>query len=586
MQSRYFFPPNYADISGGSSTPSCSPFFVPFGRRPITTTASSFFYEAPPPFISRATTITSPFLSSANLMQREFNRSYGRAINTLAHRHNYYPIGGYYSTPLPSAEELLTRVYRPVNRCSAVLLALRRSRSDIEISASANTLNCCPIIKNNILQERRSNKFDILRAVWVDSAATTVQRHWRGFLGRRRAEAEAIAVREYAARVAAATRIQRAFRKWRGHMTLVLEAVSLLLSRKRAEAATKIQRVWRKLRAAIHADIAVLAETLYRARTAAACVIQRCYRGYVERVRLDVECRRWVLEWRYDSPGHVVEVVGTFSRPQWTRRVLLPWSPTKRCYTVALPRIPGRHEFKFVVDGVYCCDGAYTVVSDGAGHYNNVSIISEAPERSPFQQIRRRLYEIELRRRRNKISVNRTCPAIAGGSSSSSTSDDDCEETPQQTAASSEFYQAYYEEQQRALEDQPTTASAPRVSPSKPASSNKSSRSSRSSRISRQHSPNFIEPPPYNKSIKGNFYEDGEETTAAPAAPSKRRRRRCRRRADTATRQATTSRSSSELPVNKPKKKHYSRRRPSKKKKNNTRPDDYVSPAGCQCPGV
>lgn len=34
-----------------------------------------------------------------------------------------------------------------------------------------------------------------------------------------------------------------------------------------------------------------------------------------------------------------------------------------RCYTVVLPRSVGRREFKFIVNGQYCCDGTLSVIS-------------------------------------------------------------------------------------------------------------------------------------------------------------------------------------------------------------------------------
>jgi len=140
-----------------------------------------------------------------------------------------------------------------------------------------------------------------------------------------------------------------------------------------------------------------LADVLARVRNAAAEVIQRDLIGDRARRVVDDDYQHWVIKWNWDKPGAVVEVVGDFTDPPWSKRIPMSYCPTRECFVCTLPRIEGRYELKFVVNGAYVCDGAETVITDGAGHYNNVVGIQPPPDESPFRRIRRRLAEATRR---------------------------------------------------------------------------------------------------------------------------------------------------------------------------------------------
>eukprot|EP00922_Rhytidocystis_sp_ex-Travisia-forbesii_P041350 GHVS01061750.1.p1 GENE.GHVS01061750.1~~GHVS01061750.1.p1 ORF type:complete len:1235 (+),score=231.79 GHVS01061750.1:338-4042(+) len=229
--------------------------------------------------------------------------------------------------------------------------------------------------------------FEILRCMIADTAAATIQRHVRGYWGRRVAAAAMQRLRSALRMYAAAARLQGHWRGWLCRKRLLLEAMVALLMRQRHEAATRIQKVWRNWVAQMNYQYEHLTLCLMETRQYAAEEVQRVWRGWHSRRVIDEEWTHWVIKWVWDAPGTIVEVVGDFSNPPWTKRYLMNYCRVRQCFVLVLPRTPGRYEVKFIVNGQYVCDGGETVISDGAGHFNNVVRVQQ-PVESPLERIR------------------------------------------------------------------------------------------------------------------------------------------------------------------------------------------------------
>lgn len=249
----------------------------------------------------------------------------------------------------------------------------------------------------------KPNRFDVLRAIWIDTAATSIQRHWRGYVGRLRAGSERRWQSWIGVASKSATRIQTEWRAFVQRQAEKQERILLEVAARREQAALVIQKHWKQLRERHKAELETLIAQMRQVRQEAAIALQRLYRGFKARKVVDLEHERWVINWRWDPAGRVIELIGSFTTPPWGLRMLMMWDPTFKQYTVDVPRIPGRHEMKFIVDGEFCCDGSLTVISDGAGHYNNVVYIGPNHHESPFKRIRtairaRRLHPVPSRK--------------------------------------------------------------------------------------------------------------------------------------------------------------------------------------------
>lgn len=250
-------------------------------------------------------------------------------------------------------------------------------------------------------QLSRPSRFDILRAMWIDVATNTIQRFWRGYRGRVKAANERHFRLWLQFASQNAMKIQRAVRRYMAIFHAKQELFALQSQKIRLESAIRIQAFWKQYQRQWKRQQEVLMLTLLRVRASAATAIQRFYRGYKTRQFLDLKASHWVVCWTWDSSGKVVELVGSFTKPMWTKRILMAWHPTMQCYFVVLPRVVGRYEFKFSVNGQYCCDGTLAVISDGATHYNNVIELGPGFKVPPLKVLRERLA--------SKIKILSTC---------------------------------------------------------------------------------------------------------------------------------------------------------------------------------
>ncbi|KEP66177.1 UNVERIFIED_CONTAM: IQ calmodulin-binding motif domain-containing protein [Hammondia hammondi] len=237
-------------------------------------------------------------------------------------------------------------------------------------------------------------KLQVLRCMLADTAAVTIQRVFRGHLGRLCAERREVEKREFLRLSAAATKIQAGWRRVKAQETLLVLHVCETLASERNAAAVKIQAFWKMRIQRDKYRTMHLTECLAALRRLAAVELQRVWRGSVTRKVLDDEWQKWIIKWPWDKPGTIVEVVGDFSNPPWTKRYLMAYCYVRRCFILPLPRKPGRYEVKFIVDGRYVCDGSQTVVADGNGHFNNL-IRVRAESKSPFREVRERLQQLQ-----------------------------------------------------------------------------------------------------------------------------------------------------------------------------------------------
>jgi len=227
------------------------------------------------------------------------------------------------------------------------------------------------------------SSFDVLRLVWADTAATIIQRHMRGRWGRRLGQQQKEKVMWLRKAIPAAVRIQKVWRGWKGrNKAQYLKMVKFHMDQRR-EAAIQMQASWRGWWDRMRCRVRRLTEALMRVRNVASQVIQRVFIGARTRRIVDKDYEFWVIKWNWDKQGAVVEVVGDFSDPPWVKRIPMKYCSTRECFVCTLPRLEGRYELKFIVNGSYICDGAETVISDGAGHYNNVVRIQAAPNEPP-----------------------------------------------------------------------------------------------------------------------------------------------------------------------------------------------------------
>ena len=118
------------------------------------------------------------------------------------------------------------------------------------------------------------------------------------------------------------------------------------------------------------------------ARTLAAIEIQRIWRGYcVRKFTSANNSRRLVLTWRWGRKESDVYIAGDFSC--W-KKWKMTWLPCYRDYRLLVPFSFLRDrttpfEFKFVVDGLWTCDGTLPMKEGPDGTVNNFFVISKQP---------------------------------------------------------------------------------------------------------------------------------------------------------------------------------------------------------------
>lgn len=240
------------------------------------------------------------------------------------------------------------------------------------------------------------HRFDLICALWVSVAARTIQQWWRrcksGHLLVNRIAYE----NWYLVASSVAAIIQRRVRIWLRDLRWQQESLIAVISARRRDAARRLQNAWFTRREYFARRQQKLVEEICCVRQQAAVRIQRIYRGYKTRQLIDLQSSFWALFWEWDPPGSTVEVIGDFTTPAWTHRIALQWIPLLQSYTAFVPRSVGLHQFKFIVNGRYVCDGSREVVSSHESYYNNVVFVGPAVNPSPLTSIRRRLYTMPV----------------------------------------------------------------------------------------------------------------------------------------------------------------------------------------------
>ncbi|PFH37851.1 IQ calmodulin-binding motif domain-containing protein [Besnoitia besnoiti] len=273
------------------------------------------------------------------------------------------------------------------------------------LSGGASSSWCCRAALASCAEDRENSlafwkssspasKLQVLRCMLADTAAATIQRVVRGHLGRLRMEKLLAERREFLRLSRAATVIQAGWRRVKAQEAFLVLHFAAIFARERQEAAVKIQAFWKMRIQRDKYRTMHLVECLSALRRLAAIELQRVWRGRVTRKVLDDEWQKWIIKWPWDKPGTIVEVVGDFSNPPWTKRYLMTYCYVRRCFILPLPRKPGRYEVKFIVDGRYVCDGSQTVVADGNGHFNNLIRVRPSTK-SPFRELRDRLQQLQ-----------------------------------------------------------------------------------------------------------------------------------------------------------------------------------------------
>jgi hypothetical protein len=121
-------------------------------------------------------------------------------------------------------------------------------------------------------------------------------------------------------------------------------------------------------------------------RSVSATEIQRWWRGERSRHLLsDNSPGRVLLTWRWGCKRDVL-VAGEFSdwRPQ-----RMTYCPITRDHRLSVPITHmdsrGSFMYKFIVDGLWTCDGSLPMASDNSSNLNNVYVTSRPPQETPAQ---------------------------------------------------------------------------------------------------------------------------------------------------------------------------------------------------------
>lgn len=238
-------------------------------------------------------------------------------------------------------------------------------------------------------RKRKVTPLHIMRCVYFDLAATTIQRIWRGYVGKKLAAYKRVKVVADNLLNHSATIIQSVWRGNRARWQIYLLFHIRMHAVARHTAATRIQRAWRNWKRFLLIKIEQLTTVISGMRNLSAIIIQKAWRGYQVRKIVDEEWKYWVVKWVWDPPGRMIEVLGDFTDPPWTVRIPMTFCPYRRCYVAKLPRKQCRCELKFSVENRFVCCGAGTVIEDGSGHYNNLVDVFDVPADSPFLRGRR-----------------------------------------------------------------------------------------------------------------------------------------------------------------------------------------------------
>ncbi|OMJ69878.1 hypothetical protein SteCoe_32292 [Stentor coeruleus] len=143
-----------------------------------------------------------------------------------------------------------------------------------------------------------------------------------------------------------------------------------------------IQRWYRKIKAQTQSQLFKIVIPLEKLRIEASIFIQKVYKGWKTRKDLSFlkgldykKLIRWVHE------GSSVSIMSNFTDPPWKQLIPLKYSKILKEFisTVIIDnKIPGgTYCIKFMVDGMWVCDGNLAISQDQNGNYNNVIIVKD-----------------------------------------------------------------------------------------------------------------------------------------------------------------------------------------------------------------
>jgi hypothetical protein len=118
-------------------------------------------------------------------------------------------------------------------------------------------------------------------------------------------------------------------------------------------------------------------------RHISAIEIQRLWRGYSERVLIRSPRGNILIKWRLStSDSTSVYVAGEFN--DW-KKWKMKYCGAYKDYRISVPTglVRGRNsfEYKFIVDGLWTCDGSLPMVESTVGTVNNIYMLKRADQR-------------------------------------------------------------------------------------------------------------------------------------------------------------------------------------------------------------
>ena len=215
----------------------------------------------------------------------------------------------------------------------------------------------------------------------LSKSAVVLQKHARVFLAKctlKRLRKE----RDRRIRNAAALCIQCAFRVWRARKQRHWLSLVRSIRNLRNSAASAIQRAYKVCVLRLRLKVLKRASNLIRIRTKAAVLVQKYAKGWLVRSDthfLKLKQKSKLVRWKHRAQS--VLMAGSFTKPPWSIQIPLVYSKyLEQFYTTffQVNRVdPGKYYLKFIVDGVWVCDGDLPLENDSSGNFNNVLVIEQ-----------------------------------------------------------------------------------------------------------------------------------------------------------------------------------------------------------------
>jgi len=97
---------------------------------------------------------------------------------------------------------------------------------------------------------------------------------------------------------------------------------------------------------------------------------------------MDSKITRIQFEWKHGEPKEVL-LVGSWDH--WTKQLEMIKNGNKFISSIRLPPTPGgEYEYKFLVDGEWCCDQEKPLRADQNGNMNNILNMMDQVEENTF----------------------------------------------------------------------------------------------------------------------------------------------------------------------------------------------------------